>query len=169
MDEIPTPKKKRTWHKRWTPKQFALYLMSVDMKYVLPGTSNETIMAEVPNLHCGIGKVSYLRNHREFQNTVEEYFNFKIRSEFSTETMFWCYLRHSYETNMEKEDPSSKLLDVLGALSGKYGARIPKKKEGKKLTPAQAARLIHQREQIEHALKEKDGLIVKGEEDDNGE
>jgi len=173
MDKLPIqqeekPKKKKTWHKRWTPKQFALYLMSVDIKYVLPGTSNETIMEEVPKLHCGIGKVSNLRNHKEFQDTVEEHFNFKIRSKFSTETMFWCYLRHSFEANMNKDDPSSKLMDVLGYVSGEYAPRKPKGKPGKKMTPAQVARLIHQREQIQSKLDEKEGLNVNGKEDENG-
>lgn len=163
-------KPKKTWYKKWRPKDFALYLMSIDMKYVLPGTTNEQIMAEVPNLHCGIGKVSWLRNHREFQKTVEEYFIDRILSRFSTETMFCWYLRHSIERNMDSEKPSEKLIDVLGHLSGLYTPRTSKPKKKDKMTPEQIAKMIHQREQINAQLNGKtdiDGFDItrEGKED----
>uniref|UniRef100_A0A6H1ZJK0 Uncharacterized protein n=1 Tax=viral metagenome TaxID=1070528 RepID=A0A6H1ZJK0_9ZZZZ len=163
-DESQKPKK--TWHKKWTPRKLALYLMSLDMRYVLPCTTNEQIMEEVPNLHCGIGKVSWLRNHIEFQKTVEEWFIDKIKSNYSTEGMFWLYLKHSFNTNMVSDKPTTKLLDVLGILSGKYNPAhvktdTPKGKE-KKMTPAQVARAIHQKEQLEKMLAEP-GNMADGE------
>lgn len=154
-DQEQKPKKKKTWCKRWTPRQFALYLMSINMKYVLPGTSNDQIMEEVPNLHCGIGKVSYLRNHKEFQDTVEEMFVFKIRSEYSKETMFWLYLKHCFNSNIDIPNPSARLLDVLGFLSGNIKSSVGKSKLKGNLTPEQKAKLIHQKEQIEHTLNSK--------------
>lgn len=167
-DQEQKPKKKKTWHKQWTPRQFAKYLMSIDMKYILPGVSDETVMEEVPNLHCGIGKVSYLRNHREFQNTVEEIFNEKIKSAHSTETMFWLYLKHVYEENMESKTPIPKLLDVLGHLSGKYTPTIRKSKKDKPMTPTQYARLLHQKEQIEQTLKSKTQFDIREKDGEDG-
>lgn len=163
---IQPGKPKRTWHKNWTPKDFALFLMSENMKYVLPGTSNETIMEELKGkLHCGIGKVTWLRNHREFQKTVEETYNQRIESKFSAETMFFCYLAHCFERNMDSEKPSEKLIDVLGHLSGKYTPRTSKPKKGEKLSRVQMAQYIHLKEQIEAKKKERQESVK---DDDKG-
>ena len=155
---IQPGRKKLSYRKKWRPDQFAKYLMSFDMKYVLPGTSDEVIMKEVPNLHCGINKVNWLRNHKEFQKAVEEVFNDKIRSNFSAETMFYIYLKHCFEKNMQSEKPSEKLIDILGHLSGKYTPKLPKPKKGEPLTAAQAAKMIHEREQAKARLEEKRGI-----------
>jgi hypothetical protein len=164
-DQEQKPKYKKAWHKKWRPRQFAKYLMSINMKYVLPGVSDEIVMEEVPDLHCGIGKVSYLRNHADFNDEVEKEFNEKIRSQRSTETMFWIYLKHCFEKNIELDKPALKLLDVLGILSGKYNPAHVKKetKKGKTLTPAQAARLLHEKSQIEAKLNEINNLKAEDE------
>ena len=154
------PLKKKLWYKRWSPRQFALYLMSIDMKYVLPGTSNYTILEEVPNLHCGLEKIGKLRRSEEFKKTVEDFFTDQIRSQFSRETMFWLYLKHSYNANMELPNPTTKLLDVLGYVSGEYAPQKSKDKGKGKMTPAQIARLIHERDQIEATLKAKNDLEI---------
>lgn len=162
MDENQEQPKKKKWIKKWTPRQFALFLAAHDLRYVLPVTDAQTILNEVPNVHCGVEKIDRLRASPEFHRAVEGIFNNKIRSQYSVETWFWYYLKKCYQANMNAEKPSEKILDILGYLSDIYAPHSKKKESPKsKMSPEQIAKLIHQREQanatLNSAKEPKDG------------
>jgi len=138
--------------RHWTPEMFALYLMNKDITYVLPTISAEKIVKELPEIHIGKKAVDRLRNDPAFEETVKREFIDRIKNKKILQQMFFTYLQKIIEKNLDLPQPSTKVLEVLGVLSGEYNPKA-QKKTAPPLTAAQKIRLIHAKEQAEAARR----------------
>ena len=154
----PKPGKKATLQRKWTPEMFALYLLQRGASWAIPSVSAAEIRGEFPELGMSKERIDTLRNDPEFEATVRREFTDKIKDKSNLERMFLVYLRKIWDANMDSKNPSAKILDILGYMTGLYNPKEIKKPPPP-MNAAAKARMIHEREQAEaNKRKREEGI-----------
>lgn len=125
LDELvdDKPSRKKHFRNRWTPKLFAMFLFETN--FLLAFSDAEYIKDYLgkkhPHLRISVQKIKKLIHDPGFDAIVDKWVD-NVSEKENLKKLYYSYVKRCYDAYMDAPQPSLKLIDVLGKMSGEYDA-----------------------------------------------